>query len=103
MYQFPPFQDPHRADSNALRVLLAMAVVGLRKEAHMVVEVRDHGMASVLQLSGGSALETIQSNDLLARMSLSAVKTPGVAEIFEEVLGFEGDEFYTKVGGSVGR
>ena len=42
-------------------------------------------------------LETLQSNDFLARMSLAAVKTPGVAEIYENVLGFEGDEFYTKV------
>jgi hypothetical protein len=65
--------------------------------SHIVAEVRDPEMDMVIRLTGGPQLETLQSNDLLARMSLSAIKTPGVAEIFEEVLGFEGDEFYTKV------
>jgi hypothetical protein len=28
-------------------------------------------------------------------MSLSAVKQPGIAVAYEELLGFDGDEFYT--------
>lgn len=32
-----------------------------------------------------------------ARVSLSAVKQPGITKAFEEIIGFEGDEFYTKV------
>ena len=53
---------------------------------------------TIIKFTGGEDLETLQSNDMLARMSLAAVKTPGVAEVFEYLLGFEGDEFYTKVG-----
>ena len=89
-------QDPHRADANVLRVLMALAVVGQKADGHIVAEVRDPEMDTVIQLTGGNHLETLQSTDLLARMSLSAVKTPGVAEVFEELLGFEGDEFYVK-------
>ena len=57
--------------------------------SHIVAEVRDPEMDMVIRLTGGPQLETLQSNDLLARMSLSAIKTPGVAEIFEEVLGWK--------------
>ena len=46
---------------------------------------------TIIKFTGGEDLETLQSNDMLARMSLAAVKTPGVAEVFESLLGFEGD------------
>jgi hypothetical protein len=42
-------------------------------------------------------LETLVTYETLARMSLSAVKQPGIAVAYEELLGFDGDEFYTAV------
>ena len=33
--------------------------------------------------------------ETLARMSLTAVKQPGIALVYEQLLGFDGDEFYT--------
>jgi len=66
-------------------------------DSHMVAEVIDPGeMAKVIRFTGGSQLETINSNDLNTRVSLSAVKQPGVTKAFQELFGFEGDEFYVR-------
>jgi hypothetical protein len=54
-------------------------------------------MDTVIRFTGGAQLETIHSTDFNARMSLTAVKQPGITRAFEEILGFEGDEFYTRV------
>ncbi len=36
------------------------------------------------------------TEETLAHMVLAALKRPGVAAVFEALLGFEGDEFYTE-------
>jgi hypothetical protein len=66
-------------------------------DSHMVAEIIDPGeMAKVIRFTGGAQLETINSNDLNTRVSLSAVKQPGVTKAFQELFGFEGDEFYVE-------
>jgi hypothetical protein len=63
----------------------------------MVAEVIDPGeMAKVIRFTGGAQLETINSNEVNTRVSLSAVKQPGVTKAFQELFGYEGDEFYVK-------
>ena len=63
----------------------------------MVAEIIDPGeMAKVIRFTGGEQLETINSNDLNTRVSLSAVKQPGVTKAFQELFGFDGDEFYVE-------
>jgi len=48
-----------------------------------------------MKIIGGNDIETLVTYETLARMSLSAVKQPGIAIVYEHILGFDGDEFYT--------
>jgi len=57
--------------------------------------VRDPDIETVIKITGGSNLETIRSAELNAKVSLGAVKQPGIMAPFEELFGFEGSEFYT--------
>ena len=45
---------------------------------------------------GGPNVYTLIKGELLGRMLSSSVKDPGLGDIFETLLGFEGDEFYTE-------
>ena len=53
-------------------------------------------MNELLGIIGGDNVETLLTHETLARMSLSAVKQPDITKAYEEILGFEGAEFYTK-------
>jgi len=85
---------PSAADAATLRVVIALKtfpdIVG-----HVVVEVLDKEMEYLMRLIGGANIETLVTFETLARMSLSAVKQPGIAVAYESMLGFDGDEFYT--------
>lgn len=49
----------------------------------------------VAQIVGGPEVEAMMTHDILARMSLGSLKHPGLAVVYESLLGFAGDEFYT--------
>ena len=70
--------------------------VGDKLRGFVVAEVRDQDMNELLGIIGGDNVETLLTHETLARMSLSAVKQPGITKAYEEILGFEGAEFYTK-------
>jgi hypothetical protein len=87
--------DHSSADAATLRVVIALKtfpnIVG-----HVVVEVLDKEMEYLMRIIGGANIETLVTFETLARMSLSAVKQPGIAVAYEQLLGFDGDEFYTE-------
>lgn len=58
------------------------------------VAVRDPDIETVIKITGGSNLETVRSAELNAKVSLGAVKQPGIMAPFEELFGFDGAEFY---------
>ena len=75
---FSCLNHPRKSDALTLRIIIAISVVGLAPNAHMVAEVRDPGeMDKIIRFTGGEQLETVHSNDLNTRVSLSAVKQPG--------------------------
>merc|ERR1712125_120127 len=39
-------------------------------------------------------VETLVSHDVLGRLMLTAARQPGLAKVYETLLGFDGDEFY---------
>ena len=43
-----------------------------------------------MRIVGGDGIETLITQETLARMSLSAVKQPGIAVAYENILGFGG-------------
>ena len=46
--------------------------------------------ADLMRIVGGDGIETLITQETLARMSLSAVKQPGIAVAYENILGFDG-------------
>jgi len=87
--------DHSSADAATLRVVIALKTFP-QLVGHVVVEVLDKEMEYLMKLIGGANIETLVTFETLARMSLSAVKQPGIAIAYEQLLGFDGDEFYTE-------
>jgi hypothetical protein len=45
---------------------------------------------------GMGSVETVVSHDIVGRLMLMAARQPGLASVYDAILGFEGDEFYLK-------
>ena len=63
---------------------------------HIVAEMRDVDDEPLVRMVGGTAVETVVSHDIVGRLMLMAVRQPGLANVYESILGFEGHEFYLK-------
>lgn len=48
----------------------------------------------VLQMVGGRLVETVVAHDVIGRLMIQCARQPGLAQIWEDILGFEGCEFY---------
>jgi hypothetical protein len=84
------------ADSSTLRCLLSIKSMGYKMGGHVVAEVRDVDNDPLLQLVGGKLIETFVSHDILGRLMLMSVRQLGIADVYDSMLGFEGNEFYMK-------
>jgi len=84
------------ADSGTLRCVLSLKSLGLPLRGHIVAELRDIDNEPLLKLVGGKIVESLVSHDVLGRLMIMAVRQPGLAKVYEAVLGFEGHEFYMK-------
>jgi ion channel POLLUX/CASTOR len=90
-------QDPDLADADILRVLLTLQTLdGGKLNGHVVCEVRDVDNEPLVSLVGGDVCETIVSHDIIGRLMLMAARQPGIARVYNSILGFDGDEFYTE-------
>ena len=87
-----------QADARSLRVVLSL--VGLRSKAgaegHMVVEMQDVDNEPLVRMVGGSDVETVVAHDVIGRLMIQCARQPGLAQVWNDVLGFEGCEFYAK-------
>jgi hypothetical protein len=61
---------------------------------YIVAEILDVDNEPLAHMVGGATLETVVSHDLIGRLMLMSARTPGLAKVYTEVLGFSGDEFY---------
>ena len=88
-----------RADSQVLRTVLAVTTIlddHKENKAHIVAEIRDNDSDSLMKLVGGDRIETVVSHDIVGRLMVMSVRQPGLAKVYEQILGFDGDEFYVK-------
>jgi len=86
--------EPDQADAATLRCILALRTLPYGMKGCIVAEVRDIDNEPLLKMVGGSQCETVPSHDILGRLMLMAGRQPGLAKVYESLLGFEGDEFY---------
>eukprot|EP01062_Namystynia_karyoxenos_P058150 TRINITY_DN4956_c0_g2_i2.p1 TRINITY_DN4956_c0_g2~~TRINITY_DN4956_c0_g2_i2.p1 ORF type:complete len:943 (+),score=297.45 TRINITY_DN4956_c0_g2_i2:113-2830(+) len=81
------------ADARSLRSV--MCLVGLRYEkGHVTVEVQDVDNKDLVHIIGGDCVETVVAHDFIGRLIVQSSRQSGLAKILEQILGFEGHEFY---------
>eukprot|EP00929_Paragymnodinium_shiwhaense_P005127 TRINITY_DN10667_c0_g1_i1.p1 TRINITY_DN10667_c0_g1~~TRINITY_DN10667_c0_g1_i1.p1 ORF type:complete len:947 (-),score=153.23 TRINITY_DN10667_c0_g1_i1:70-2910(-) len=83
-----------QADSDTLRTMLTIQSLTSGNCAHCVAEVCDIDNEPLVKLVGGDIVETLVSHDVIGRLMLMSVRQPGLAKVYEALLGFDGDEFY---------
>ena len=86
------------SDARVLRIVLSLFAEkekgGLH--GHVVAEVSDLDNEPLIRLVGGDMVETVVSHDVIGRLMLQCARQPGLAYVFENLLGFDGSEFYIK-------
>eukprot|EP00935_MAST-01C_sp_MAST-1C-sp1_P002427 g2427.t1 len=86
--------DADTSDSTVVRTILGLHGLPHKLAGHIVAEICDIDNEVLAHMVGGSSLETVVSHDLIGRLMLMSARQPGLAMIYNEVLGFDGDEFY---------
>ncbi|CAI0375192.1 unnamed protein product [Linum tenue] len=84
------------SDARALRVVLSLTGVREGLRGHVVVEMSDLDNEPLVKLVGGDLIETVVAHDVIGRLMIQCALQPGLAQIWEDILGFENAEFYIK-------
>ena len=106
-----PEGEPEAADSGVVHTVLALcSLIGHNSETQIVAEIRDVDSKRVVQ-AVRDEIEVVVSHDIVGRLMIMSVRQPGshpshtympdsvaslagLARVYEEILGFDGDEFY---------
>ena len=86
--------DSDKADSLVLRTILSLKGMPVPCKGYIVAEMRDIDNQMLVKTVGGDNIETIVSHDIIGRLMIKSARVPGLAEVYESVLGFDGCEFY---------
>ncbi|MFB7465236.1 NAD-binding lipoprotein [Streptomyces sp. NPDC056224] len=92
-------------DAHVVKTLLALdAAVPGTGDAVVVAAVRDGRNHLTARLAAGPAGHVLCVDDIVARLLVQTARQPGLSLVYQELLDFEGDEFYTAaVAGLAGR
>uniref|UniRef100_A0A2N9HN72 RCK N-terminal domain-containing protein n=1 Tax=Fagus sylvatica TaxID=28930 RepID=A0A2N9HN72_FAGSY len=85
-----------QSDARALRTVLSLTGVKEGLRGHIVVELSDLDNEVLVKLVGGDFVETVVAHDVIGRLMIQCARQPGLAQIWEDILGFENCEFYIK-------
>ncbi|OMO75200.1 CASTOR/POLLUX/SYM8 ion channel [Corchorus capsularis] len=89
-------ENADQSDARALRVVLSLTGVKEGLRGHVVVEMSDLDNEPLVKLVGGDLIETVVAHDVIGRLMIQCALQPGLAQIWEDILGFENNEFYIK-------
>ncbi|KAH8071677.1 ATP binding protein [Aureococcus anophagefferens] len=78
-----------------MRAVLALSAFP-KLRGHVVAEVRDVDNAENVRLVSRHPIECVVANDAIGRMMINCARQPLLASVLQELLGFEGDEFYLR-------
>ncbi|MFE0172572.1 NAD-binding lipoprotein [Streptomyces sp. NPDC059002] len=83
-------------DAQVIRTLLAVnSDAGHRGGAHLVAAVRDGRHHAAACLAAGPDSSVLNIDDTTARLIVQTSRQPGLSLVYEQLLDFAGDEFYT--------
>lgn len=85
-----------QSDARALRTVLSLTGVKEGLRGHIVVELSDLDNEVLVKLVGVDLVETVVAHDVIGRLMIQCARQPGLAQIWEDILGFENCEFYIK-------
>lgn len=89
----PDGLDPDEADSRMIRQVLALkALQNLR--CHVVVEMQDIDNKNLVDLIEPHISEVVVAHDVIGRLMIQCSRAPGLANVIEELIGFQGSELY---------
>ncbi|KAL8143177.1 LOW QUALITY PROTEIN: hypothetical protein V2J09_016209 [Rumex salicifolius] len=89
-------ENADQSDARALRVVLSLTGVKEGLRGHVVVEMSDLNNEPLVKLVGGGLIETVVAHDVIGRLMIQCALQPGLAQVWENILGFENAEFYIK-------
>jgi hypothetical protein len=83
-------------DIHVIKTILAVINNPGRKEScyHIVAEISDRKNKEVAEMIGKNEITLIHSEDLIARVIAQTCRQSGLSIVYDELLGFEGDETY---------
>ena len=65
-----------------------------KMEAPVVVELCDVDNKELIRLIAPDMCEVIVAHDIIGRLMIQCARQPGLAHVLENLMGFDGDEFY---------
>ncbi|KAJ6360834.1 hypothetical protein OIU77_004788 [Salix suchowensis] len=83
------------ADLKKVSVSKARAIIVLAEDGN-ADQLSDLDNEVLLKLVGGDLVETVVAHDVIGRLMIQCARQPGLAQIWEDILGFENCEFYIK-------
>lgn len=85
-----------RDDTQVMRALLAVGRTAPApgRSQHVVTELRDPRNIAVARLTGDRRIEVLEVGDLIAKIAVQTCLQSGLSVVYEELLGFSGDEIY---------
>lgn len=85
-----------RDDTQVVRTLLAVGRTAPApgRSQHVVTEIRDPRNLAVAQLTGKRRIEALEIGGLIAKIAVQTCLQSGLSVVYEELLGFFGDEIY---------
>lgn len=86
--------DEEEDDARAIRTVLALCRGMTGVEGTIVVELMDPANQELVDLVSDGAVAVVCAHDMLGRLMIQCARQPGLAQIYNAMLGFEGDEFY---------
>ncbi|KAK9903321.1 hypothetical protein WJX75_002746 [Coccomyxa subellipsoidea] len=97
-------ESPERSDARVLRIVLSLMGVHdrLKKagrgglQGHIVAEVCDLDNEPLVKMVGTEHVQTVVSHDIIGRLMIQCARQHGLASVWQQIMGFEGDEFYMK-------
>ena len=82
----------HAAATTA--VLSVLANIGLKSKVAVIAEVNDAASAETIYKATEGSVLAVRSEELIARVTAHAIRQPGLAAVYLDMLDFEGDEIY---------
>jgi ion channel POLLUX/CASTOR len=86
--------DEEEDDARAIRSVLALCRGMTGVKATVVVELMDPANRELVDLVSEGEVAVVCAHDMLGRLMIQCARQPGLAQVYNAMLGFEGDEFY---------